>query len=61
MTGDPNEISDRYGDQGWQKSAEEKDHRKIDQRHRTAYGTKTDKFEYSVSSQHGSIPSKVRI
>jgi hypothetical protein len=56
MTTDPNEICYRHGDQGRQKSAEDKYHGKVDQGHGGPDSTKTNKFKNSLSIQHSSIP-----
>jgi hypothetical protein len=58
MAGDPDEIRYGHGDQGRQKSAEDKHHGKIDHGHGASYGAKTDKFKNSLSIQHSSIPEK---
>jgi hypothetical protein len=58
MTSNPDEIRYGHGDEGRQKSAEDKHHGKVDQSHGAAYGAKTDKLKNSLSIQHGSIPAK---
>src|SRR5260221_13280698 len=58
MAGDPDKIGDCYGDQRRQKSAEDEQHGKVDQRHGTSDGAKTNKLENSFLIQHGSIPAK---
>ena len=52
MASDPDKIGDCYGDERWQKSAEDEQHRKIDQRHRTADGAETNKLENSLRGNH---------
>jgi len=48
MASDSDKIRDCYGDERWQKSAEDEHHRKIDQRHGTADGAETNKLENSL-------------
>ncbi len=58
MASDPDEIRYGHGDQRRQKSAEDEQHGKVDQRHGTSDGAKTNKLENSFLIQHGSIPAK---
>ena len=58
MASDPDKIGNCYRDQRWQQSAEDEHHRKIDQRHGTADGAKTNKLENSFLIKHGPIPAK---
>ena len=48
MASDPDKIRYCHGDERRQKSAEDEHHRKVDQRHRTADGAKTNKLENSL-------------
>jgi hypothetical protein len=48
MASDTDKIGDCYGDERWQKSAEEEDHGKVDQCHCTADGAETNKLENSL-------------
>jgi hypothetical protein len=52
MASDADEVRYRYGDQGRQKTAKDKHHGKVDQRHGSAYRTKTDKPKNSFLIQH---------
>ena len=48
MASDPDKIGDRYRDERWQKSAEDEQHGKIDERYGTADGAETNKLENSL-------------